>query len=172
MVLDKKPLFFADCAVEIDPDAKDLADIAIDTARTVRKFGYEPRIAMLSFSTKGSAKHPTIDKVREATARVKHALPDIPVDGELQVDAALVPEIAEMKAKGSPIKGDANILIFPTLCSGNIAYKLLARLGGAETIGPILMGIKKSVHVLQRGCEIKDIVNMTAIAVVDSQEKE
>ncbi len=170
MVLDDKPLFFADCAVEIDPDAKDLADIAIDTARTVKKFGYEPRIAMLSFSTKGSAKHPTVDKVREATARVKDALPDVPVDGELQVDAALVPEIAEMKAKGSPIKGDANVLIFPTLCSGNIAYKLVERLAKAKAIGPIMQGLNKPVNDLSRGCSVEDIVNVTAITVVEGQE--
>ena len=172
MVLDKKPLFFADCAVEIDPDAKDLADIAIDTALTVEKFGYTPKIAMLSFSTKGSAKHPSIDKVREATIRVKDALPDIVVDGELQVDAALVPCIAEKKAKGSPIKGDANVLIFPTLCSGNIAYKLVERLAKAKAIGPILQGLNKPVNDLSRGCCIEDIINVTAITVVESQDGE
>ena len=169
MVLDDKPLFFADCAVEIDPDAKDLADIAIDTATTVKKFGYEPRIAMLSFSTRGSAKHPFVDKVREATLRVKDALPDIPVDGELQVDAALVPEISEIKAKGSSIKGNANVLIFPDLSTGNIAYKLVERLAKAKAIGPIMQGLNKPVNDLSRGCNIEDIINVTAITVVEAQ---
>ena len=108
--------------------------------------------------------------MREATARVKHALPDIPVDGELQVDAALVPEIAEMKAKGSPIKGDANILIFPTLCSGNIAYKLVERLAKAKAIGPIMQGLKKPVNDLSRGCSVDNIVNVTAITVVEAHK--
>jgi phosphate acetyltransferase len=171
MVLKNKPLFFADCALEINPDAKDLADIAIDTATTTKKFGYTPKIAMLSFSTKGSAKHPSVDKVREATAIVKDTLKDVVVDGELQVDAALVPLIAKQKAPNSKIQGDANILIFPSLSCGNIAYKLVERLAKAKAIGPIIQGLNKPVNDLSRGCNIDDIINVTAITVIESQDK-
>jgi len=160
----------ADATVNIEPTAEELAEIAMLTAETVRRFDLEPRIAMLSFSNFGSTRHPLSEKVREATEIVKQREPDLIIDGEMQADTAVVPQILENYYPFSRIKGGANVLIFPDLTSGNIAYKLLMRLGGAEAIGPILMGLKKSVHVLQRGCEVNDIVNMTAIGVVESQE--
>jgi len=160
----------ADTTVCIDPTAEDLADIAILTAETARRFDIEPRVAMLSFSNFGSVKHKLSLKVKEATEIVKQKDPDLIVDGEMQADTAVVPEIIEDDFPFSSLKGGANVLIFPDLASGNIAYKLLMRLGGAEAIGPILMGLQKSVHILQRGCEVNDIVNMTAIAVVEAQE--
>ena len=171
MVAKNKVLFFADTTVNIDRTDEDLAEIAICAAETVKKFDIEPKVAMLSFSNFGSVKHPFVEKVRRAVEIVKERMPDLMIDGEMQADTAVVHEIIEETFLFSTLKEEANILIFPDLQSGNIAYKLLARLGGAEAIGPILMGIKKSVHVLQRGSEVKDIVNMAAIAVVDAQEK-
>ncbi len=171
MIVKNKVLFFADTTVNIDPTEEDLAEIAICAAETVKKFDIEPKVAMLSFSNFGSVKHPFVEKVRRAVEIVKERMPDLMIDGEMQADTAVVHEIIEETFLFSTLKEEANILIFPDLQSGNIAYKLLARLGGAEAIGPILMGIKKSVHVLQRGSEVKDIVNMAAIAVVDAQEK-
>ena len=168
MLLNDKLLMFADCAVMIDPDAKDLAEIAIDTANNARKFGIEPRVAMLSFSTKGSAKHPFVDKVKEATAIVKDKMPDLAVDGEMQVDAALVPEICERKCKGCALHGDANVLIFPDLQSANVAYKLVERLAKANAIGPILQGLRKPVNDLSRGCSVQDVVDVTAITAVEA----
>jgi phosphate acetyltransferase len=169
MVLNDKLLIFADCAIVIDPDAKDLAEIAMDTANNARKFGIEPKVAMLSFSTKGSANHPFADKVKEATAIVKDKMPDLIVDGEMQVDAALVPHICDKKCKGCALHGDANVLIFPDLQSGNIAYKLVERLAMASAIGPILQGLKKPVNDLSRGCSVQDIVDVTAITAVEAQ---
>jgi len=163
--------FFADTTVNIEPTAEDLAEIAICTAEIVKKFDIEPRIAMLSFSNFGSTKHPLAEKVARATQLVKERRPDLIVDGEMQADTAVVPEIIKENYPFSSLTSKANILIFPDLQSGNIAYKLLHRIGYAEIIGPILMGMAKPVHVLQRGCEVNDIVNMTAIAVVDAQEK-
>ncbi len=160
----------ADTTVNIDPTAQELADIAILTAETAKRFDIEPRIAMLSFSNFGSAEHELSLKVKEATEIVKKKDPSLMVDGEMQADTAVVPEIIEKDFPFSSLQGGANVLIFPNLASGNIAYKLLMRLGGAEAIGPILIGLQKSVHVLQRGCEVNDIVNMTAIAVVEAQE--
>ena len=171
MMLEKKLLFFADCAVEINPDAKDLADIAIDTAKTAQKFGIDPRVAMLSFSTNGSARHPMVDKVKEATSIVNTREPSLVVEGEMQVDAAIVPKICSSKFPGSNLHGDANILIFPDLNSANMAYKLVERLAKAHAVGPILQGLKKPINDLSRGCSVEDIVDLTAITVVEAQEE-
>ena len=162
----------ADTTVNINPTAEDLANIALLTAETVRRFDIEPRIAMLSFSNFGSVEHPMSLKVKRATEIVKQKDPNLTIDGEMQADTAVIPEIIKNDYPFSSLKGSANVLIFPDLASGNIAYKLLMRLGGAEAIGPILMGLQKSVHILERGCEVNDIVNMTAIAVVEAQEND
>ncbi len=169
---DGRLLLFADSSTIIDPDAKDLADIAIDTAESAKKFGITPKIAMLSFSTFGSARHPKVDKVVEATKIVKFRRPDLICDGEMQIDAALVPEVAKKKCPTSKIQGDANILIFPDLDSGNIAYKLVERLAKAKAIGPIEQGLKKPVNDLSRGCSIDDIVNVAAITAVEAMGEE
>ena len=169
MNLHGRILMFADCAVVIEPDAKDLADIAIDTVESAKKFGIDPKVAMLSFSTNGSAKHPQVDKVKEATAIVKDEMPDLVVDGEMQVDAALVEKVGVKKFPGSKLKGDANVLIFPDLASGNIAYKLVERLAKADAVGPILQGLKKPVNDLSRGCDVDDIIDVSAITAVEAQ---
>jgi malate dehydrogenase (oxaloacetate-decarboxylating)(NADP+) len=172
MVFKNDVFFFADTTVNIDPSAEELAEIAIMAADEVKKFDIEPKIAMLSFSNFGSAKHPLSQKVARATKLVKDKRPDLSIDGEMQADTALIPEILNNTYDFNELKGVANVLIFPNLESGNIAYKLMHRLGGAEAIGPILMGVSKSIHVLQRNCEVNDIVNMTAIAVLDAQDNE
>ncbi len=155
---------FADCAVMPDPNSEQLADIAIATAETHRKVvKEEPIVAMLSFSTKGSAKHPLVDKVIEATKIVRQKRPDLKIDGELQLDAAIVEKVGEKKAPGSPVAGKANVLIFPGLESGNIGYKLTQRIGGCEAIGPIIQGLNKPMNDLSRGCSVEDIVNVSAI---------
>jgi phosphate acetyltransferase len=157
-------LIFADGAVHPDPTDKELAEIAVATAHTARTIaGYEPKIAMLSFSTKGSAKHELVDKVVSATKIAKEMAPDLLIDGELQGDAALVEAIGQKKAPGSKIAGHANVLIFPDLNSGNIAYKLVQRLANAEAIGPILQGMAAPINDLSRGCSVSDIVSMIAI---------
>ncbi len=162
MALEKRLLLFADAAITVEPDAHTLTDITIDTAETAKRFGIKPKVALLSFSTKGSAKHPKLDKIREALNMIKYKCPRLVIDGELQVDAALVPEVAKKKCPKSPIKGDANILIFPDLESANIAYKLVERLAKAKAIGPLLQGLNKPVNDLSRGCNYNDIVNVTA----------
>ena len=160
--------FFADTTVNVNPTAEQLAEIAVSAADTVREFDVTPKIAMLSFSNFGSAPYPESNKVKAATALVKQRRPDLIVDGEMQADSAVIPEILEKDFPFSNLKGKANILIFPDLNSGNIAYKLMARLGQASVVGPILMGMKKPIHVLQRGATVDDIINMTAIAVVEA----
>lgn len=161
---DNGVLVFADCAVHPDPDAAQLADIAIASSMTAQSIaGIEPRIAMLSFSTKGSAKHELVDKVTEATARARELRPDLKIDGELQADAALIAGIGQKKAPGSEIAGRANVLVFPDLQSGNISYKLVQRLAHAEAIGPVLQGMAAPINDLSRGCSVSDIVNLVAI---------
>lgn len=173
MLITKKDIFFfADATVNIDPTAEDLAEIAILAAETAKRFDIEPRVAMLSFSNFGSAPHPLSNKVKHAVEIVKKTVPDLMIDGEMQADTAVVPEIIEHTYPFSTLKGGANVLIFPNLESCNIAYKLLSRIGGATAIGPILMGLSEPIHVLQRDDEVNDIVNMTAIAVVDAQDKQ
>ncbi len=167
MVFPERLFTFADCAVVPNPDANQLADIAITTAENHRKLtGEEPIVAMLSFSTKGSAQHELVDKVVEATNIVKQKRPDLKVDGELQFDAAIVSSVGQRKAPGSEVAGKANVLVFPDLNAGNIGYKIAQRLGGAEAIGPIVQGLKKPLFDLSRGCSDEDIVNVAAIAAL------
>ena len=169
MIFKNRLFFFADATVNIDPTSEDLAEIAICSAEMARRFDVEPRVAFLSFSNFGSSQHPFVDKVRRAVAITRERAPDLVVDGEMQADTAVVPEIIEATYPFCRLRGGANVLIFPDLQSANVSYKLLQRLGGAETIGPILLGMKKSVQVLQRGDDVDDIVNVAAIAVVDAQ---
>ena len=164
-------MLFGDCAVNIEPNADELAAIAVATANTCRSLlGAEPKVAMLSFSTKGSAKHDVVTRVQEATAKAHELAPDLLLDGELQADAALVETVANLKAPGSPVAGKKpNVLIFPNLGAGNIGYKLVQRLAGATAIGPIIQGLAKPVNDLSRGCDVEEIVNTVAAVAVIAQ---
>ncbi len=163
-------MVFGDCAVNIAPTSEQLAAIAVSSARTAKALcGIEPRVAMLSFSTKGSAKHENVDKVAEATRLVHELDSELMVDGELQADAALVEKVGQLKSPGSPVAGKANVLIFPNLEAGNIGYKLVQRLAGAEAVGPICQGFAKPINDLSRGCSIEDVVSVVAITVVQAQ---
>lgn len=163
-------MIFGDCAVIPNPTADEMAAIAIASAQTGKSLmGIDPKVAMLSFSTKGSAKHDLVTKVQEAAAKVKELAPDLQVDGELQADAALVESVGQLKSPGSQVAGKANVLIFPDLQAGNIGYKLVQRLAGAEAIGPVVQGLAKPVNDLSRGCSVEDIVSVVAITAVMAQ---
>ncbi|TDX52105.1 phosphate acetyltransferase [Orenia marismortui] len=163
-------MVFGDCAVNPNPDANQLAEIAISSAKTAQDLAeIDPRVAMLSFSTNGSAKHEYVDKVQAAAKKAKEIKPELKIDGEMQSDAAIVPVVAQKKYPESDIAGTANVLIFPDLEAGNICYKLVQRLAHAEAIGPILQGVAKPVNDLSRGCNVQDIVNVTAITAVQAQ---
>lgn len=168
MVRENERYVFADCAITISPTSEDLAEIAVESAKTAKAFGLDPKVAMLSFSTKGSAVSPETDKVLQATQRAKEMAPDLTIDGEFQFDAAFVPEIAKKKAPGSSIQGNANVFVFPSLEAGNIGYKLTERLGGFEAIGPILQGLNKPVNDLSRGCSTEDVYKLVIMTAAQS----
>jgi malate dehydrogenase (oxaloacetate-decarboxylating)(NADP+) len=171
VVTERHVVFCADTTVNIDPTAEQVAQIAFAASRITRTLGIVPRIAMLSFSNFGSVKHPDAEKMARATQLLKERDPSLSVDGEMQADTALDPETLTRDYPFSSLKEQANVLIFPNLSAGNIAYKLLHHLGGATIIGPILVGMRRPVHVLERGADVQDIVNMAAVAVVDAQER-
>ncbi len=167
----REPLLFADCAINIRPTANELADIAINTAETAQFLGLKPKVALLSFSSHGSSHHPEAKLIAQATRIAQRRAPHLLIDGELQADSALVPHIANFKAPRATIQGDANVLIFPSLEAGNIAYKLVERLAGANAIGTIVQGLKKPVNDLSRGCQPSDIVYLTAITALQITKK-
>lgn len=165
-------MLFADCAVNPNPNADELAAIAIATAESAKKFlKFEPKVAMLSFSSYGSAKHELVSKVQEATKKAQELRPDLSIDGELQLDAAIVESVGKKKAAASPVAGKANVLVFPDLQAGNIGYKLVERIAGADAIGPICQGFAKPINDLSRGCSVEDIVNVVAITAVQAQNQ-
>ncbi|CAM4124645.1 phosphate acetyltransferase [Geobacillus stearothermophilus] len=168
MVRGDEKYVFADCAINIAPNSHDLAEIAVESARTAKMFGLKPRVALLSFSTKGSASSPETEKVVEAVRLAKEMAPDLILDGEFQFDAAFVPEVAKKKAPDSVIQGDANVFIFPSLEAGNIGYKIAQRLGGFEAVGPILQGLNKPVNDLSRGCSAEDAYKLALITAAQS----
>ncbi len=170
---DGRTVQFADCGVVVAPDARKLAAIAVSSAETHRQLtGNEPRVAMLSFSTKGSGSHESVDTVRRATELLREQTPDLVVDGELQFDAAFVPAVAAAKTPESPLAGDANVFVFPDLNAGNIGYKIAERIGGATALGPLLQGFRAPVHDLSRGCSTDDIVDIAVIAAVQAIEQQ
>ncbi|SHM63722.1 phosphate acetyltransferase [Gracilibacillus kekensis] len=170
MVRDNEKYVFADCAINIAPNSQDLAEIAISSAKTARLFNIDPRVAMLSFSTKGSAKSEETEKVSEAVSIAKEMAPNLTLDGEFQFDAAFVPSVAEKKAPGSVLKGDANVFVFPGLEAGNIGYKIAQRLGGFDAVGPILQGLNKPVNDLSRGCSSEDAYKLALITAAQAIE--
>ncbi|MDE3840370.1 phosphate acetyltransferase [Bacillus methanolicus] len=171
MVRGDEKYVFADCAINIAPDSKDLAEIAIESARTARMFDIEPRVAMLSFSTKGSAKSPETEKVVAAVQEAKSRDPQLVLDGEFQFDAAFVPSVAKKKAPDSPIQGDANVFVFPSLEAGNIGYKIAQRLGNFEAVGPILQGLNRPVNDLSRGCNEEDVYKLALITAAQALQQ-
>ncbi|WP_339061300.1 phosphate acetyltransferase [Tepidibacillus marianensis] len=168
MVKEEQRYVFSDCAINIAPESQDLAENAVLSAETARVFGVDPKVAMLSFSTKGSAVSPETEKVVEATKIAKEMAPDLMIDGEFQFDAAFVPEVAKKKAPDSPLQGDAKVFIFPSLEAGNIGYKMVQRLGGFEAIGPILQGLNKPVNDLSRGCNAEDVYKLSLITAAQA----
>jgi phosphate acetyltransferase len=167
----KGGLIFSDCGLVVDPSAEELSEIAMAAASSARDLlMVEPRVAMLSFSTSGSAQHALVDKVVEAAARVKERMPGLAIDGDVQLDAAIVAEIAHRKVSDSAVQGKANVLVFPSLEAGNIGYKLAERIGGAKAIGPLLQGLKKPANDLSRGCSVEDIFHVIAVTVVQAQQ--
>jgi phosphate acetyltransferase len=168
MAWEDKVYFYADCSMNIAPDAETLAEIGRASAASARAFGHEPRVAFLSFSTRDSAKDASIDKVKEAVALVRKAEPGLLVDGELQFDAAIVPEVAKKKCPGSALEGRANVFVFPDLNSGNIAYKITERLGGARAIGPIFQGLNKPANDVSRGCSVQDFADVAVITALQA----
>lgn len=171
MVRGEEKYVFADCAINIAPDSQDLAEIAVESAKTARMFDIEPKVAMLSFSTKGSAKSPETEKVAAAVEAAKLRDPELLVDGEFQFDAAFVPSVAASKAPDSPIKGDANVFVFPSLEAGNIGYKIAQRLGNFEAVGPILQGLNQPVNDLSRGCNAEDVYKLSLITAGQALQK-
>src|SRR5690606_9481930 len=171
MVREDEKYVFADCAINIAPDSEALAEIAVESAVTAKLFGVDPKVAMLSFSTKGSAKSPETEKVVEALQLAKEKDPSLVIDGEFQFDAAFVPSVAEKKAPDAVIKGDANVFVFPSLEAGNIGYKIAQRLGGFEAVGPILQGLNKPVNDLSRGCSAEDVYNLALITAAQALGK-
>jgi len=168
MTWPERVAFYADCAMNISPDAETLAEIGRTTARSARAFGHEPRVAFLSFSTRDSAHDASVDRVKEAVALVRKADPELLVDGEMQFDAAVVPEVARKKCPDSPLEGRANVFIFPDLNSGNIAYKITERLGGARAFGPLFQGLRKPVNDVSRGCSVQDFADVAVITAVQA----
>ncbi|HFI0562954.1 TPA: phosphate acetyltransferase [Streptococcus suis] len=168
MVKDQHKFVFGDCAINIEPDAETLAEIAIQSAETAKTFGIDPKVAMISYSTKGSGSGPRVDKVVEATRIAQELRPDLLIDGELQMDAALVPDTARLKAPGSPVAGQANVFVFPAIEAGNITYKVVERLGGYEAVGPVLQGLNKPVNDLSRGCSSEDVYKLGIITAAQA----